>query len=97
MPPLPPDTDLLVVMLGTNDLLRGCGPEEAAGRLEQLLAGVRLPRDHLLLIAPPPLARGAWVRDAALIEASRALSGAAGPWRSGWASTLPTPGRGASS
>lgn len=43
MPPLPPDTDLLVVMLGTNDLLQGCGPEEAAGRLEQLLAGVRLP------------------------------------------------------
>ena len=46
----------------------------AAGRLEQLLAGVRLPRDHLLLIAPPPLARGAWVRDAALIGASRAFA-----------------------
>lgn len=74
MPPLPPDTDLLVVMLGTNDLLQGRGPEEAAGRLEQLLAGVRLPRDHLLLIAPPPLARGAWVRDAALIGASRAFA-----------------------
>ena len=74
MPPLPPDTDLLVVMLGTNDLLQGRGPEDAAGRLERLLTGAGLPRDHLLLIAPPPLARGAWVQDAALIDASRAFA-----------------------
>ena len=29
------DTDLLIVMLGTNDLLQGRSPEQAAGRLER--------------------------------------------------------------
>ena len=73
-PDFPADTDLLVVMLGTNDLLQGRGPEDAAGRLAQLLTGAGLPRDRLLLIAPPPLARGAWVQGAALIDASRAFA-----------------------
>ena len=34
--PFPADTDLLTVMLGTNDLLQGRGPETAAERMFRL-------------------------------------------------------------
>ncbi|MFQ7125486.1 MAG: GDSL-type esterase/lipase family protein, partial [Eisenbergiella sp.] len=37
-PDFPADTDLLIVMLGTNDLLQGRSPEQAAARLERFLA-----------------------------------------------------------
>ena len=36
------DTDLLIVMLGTNDLLQGRSPEQTAERLERFLNGVSL-------------------------------------------------------
>ena len=39
-PTLPADTDLLIVMLGTNDLLQGCSPEQAAERLGLFFAAV---------------------------------------------------------
>ena len=70
----PADTDLLVVMLGTNDLLEGAAPETAARRMEQFLAGVNLTRDRLLLIAPPPLEPGAWVQEESLPAASARLA-----------------------
>ena len=44
-PPFPADTDLLIVMLGTNDLLQGRSPEQAAGRLERFLSGISLAYD----------------------------------------------------
>ena len=62
-PDIPPGTDLLIVMLGSNDLLQGRSPEEAAGKLERFLSALSLPREHILLIAPPrmrPGAAGAW-------------------------------------
>lgn len=52
------DTDLLIAMLGTNDLLQGCSPTQAAERLEQFLSGVSLDRNKVLLIAPPPMTLG---------------------------------------
>ena len=58
-PTLPADTDLLIVMLGTNDLLQGCSPEQAAERLGRFLAAVPLDRSKVLLIAPPPMTLGA--------------------------------------
>ena len=70
----PADTDLLVVMLGTNDLLEGASPETAARRMEQFLAGVNLTRERLLLIAPPPLEPGAWVQEESLPAASARLA-----------------------
>lgn len=70
-PGIPSGTDLLIVMLGSNDLLQGSGPEEAAGKLERFLSGLSQPRDRVLLIAPPPMSRGAWVPDQQLIENSR--------------------------
>ena len=70
----PSDTDLLIVMLGTNDLLQGRSPEQAAGRLERFLSGVSLDRSKVLLIAPPPMTLGAWVPSQQLIDDSNAFA-----------------------
>ncbi len=68
------DTDLLIVMLGTNDLLQGRSPEQAAERLDRFLSGISLDRSKLLLIAPPPVVLGAWVPDQHLIDDSHAFA-----------------------
>ena len=73
-PAFPADTDLLIIMLGTNDLLQGRSPEQAAERLERFLSGVSLDRSRTLLIAPPPVALGAWVPSPQLIDDSRAFA-----------------------
>ena len=80
VPAFPDDTDLLIVMLGTNDLLQGRRPtndllqgrssEQTAERLERFLAAVLLERSKILLIAPPPMALGEWVPSQQLIDAS---------------------------
>ena len=74
VPGLPADTDLLIVMLGTNDLLQGRTPEQAAERLERFLAGITLDRSRILLIAPPPVALGEWVPSPQLIDDSHAFA-----------------------
>lgn len=73
-PSFPADTDLLIVMLGTNDLLQGRSPEQAAGRLERFLSGVSLDRSRILLIAPPPVTLGEWVPSPQLIGDSRTFA-----------------------
>lgn len=70
----PADTDLLIIMLGTNDLLQSWTPEAACGKMEQFLKSITLNRDKILLIAPPPMKRGQWVTNQALIDASIALA-----------------------
>lgn len=69
-PDIPPDADLLIVMLGSNDLLQGRSPEEAARKLESFLSALSMPQDHILLIAPPPMRRGEWVPNQQLIDDS---------------------------
>ena len=73
-PVFPADTDLLIVMLGTNDLLQGRSPEQAIDRLEGFLSGIPLDRSKILLIAPPLVKRGAWVPDQQLIDDSHAFA-----------------------
>ena len=73
-PNLPADTDLLIVMLGTNDLLQGRSPEQAAERLDRFLSGVSLDRSKLLLIAPPPMTLGEWVPNQQLIDDSHTFA-----------------------
>ena len=73
-PAFPADTDLLILMLGTNDLLQGRNPEAAARKLEHLISGLPLDRKHLLLIAPPPLAVGEWVQGQQLVDHSRTFA-----------------------
>ncbi|MBR5125814.1 MAG: NAD(P)H-hydrate epimerase [Oscillospiraceae bacterium] len=70
----PLDTDLLIVMLGTNDLLQLSFPEDAAHRMEQFLTTVNLPREKLLVLAPPAMVPGEWVQDDSLIEDCAALT-----------------------
>ena len=73
-PAFPTDTDLLIVMLGTNDLLQGCSPTQAAEKLEQFLSGVSLNRSKILLIAPPPMSLGKWVSSPQLIDDSHTFA-----------------------
>ena len=65
--------DLTVVMLGTNDLLQGAEPDTVASRMEAFLQQLSGP---VLLIAPPPLQRGAWVEQEALVAFSQQLGNA---------------------
>lgn len=67
-PQFPADTDLLIVMLGTNDLLQGKSPEQAAEKLERFLCDISLERNKILLIAPPPMTLGEWVSDLQLVD-----------------------------
>ena len=64
--------DVLVVMLGTNDLLCGSKAGEVAARMEAFLGRCEAP--HILLIGPPPMARGAWVPKDRLVAESVELS-----------------------
>lgn len=68
------DTDLLILMLGTNDLLLSRTPEATAQRMAQFLTSLGFGRDKILLLAPPPMALGEWVPDATLIRYAQALA-----------------------
>lgn len=70
----PADADILIVMLGTNDLLQGSSPETVCRRMERFLASLETGRDRILLVAPPPMCPGAWVPDRSLTDASRSLA-----------------------
>lgn len=75
------EADVLTVMLGSNDLLQIHRPSaaECSGRMERFLSTL-LQTDgwsdsrKILLIAPPPMALGAWVFDTETVAASRRLS-----------------------
>lgn len=62
--------DIFLVMLGTNDLLQGATASEAAARMEAFLASLLPHCKSVLLVAPPPMNRGAWVPSDALVAES---------------------------
>ena len=66
--------DIFLVMLGTNDLLQGASAEEAAARMEAFLAPLLPHCRQVLLVAPPPMKRGAWVPTDALVAESIRLT-----------------------
>lgn len=68
----PKNADLILVMLGTNDLLNGEVPRSIAERMARFLNG--FDRSKLVLISPPPLCRGEWVSDDDLIHRSKLLA-----------------------
>lgn len=75
--PFPADCDLLIVMLGTNDLLQLRSPDDAAERMEGFISQFsEEERRKLLLMAPPPVKYGEWVTDDSLIEDIQALANA---------------------
>ena len=69
----PDDVDLIIVMLGTNDLLQFWSPEAACDKMERFLTGLIRNGNRVLLIAPPPMAMGEWVQDQELIDDSITL------------------------
>ena len=68
--------DIFLVMLGTNDLLQGARVCEVTARMENFLIHVRSLCKHILLVAPPPMQYGQWVRDEHLLGASAQLGDA---------------------
>jgi len=70
----PEGTDLLIIMLGTNDLLQFWTPKGASQKMEVFLENINIPMDRILIISPPYIKPGAWVEDPDLIEDSRALA-----------------------
>ena len=66
------NADVLIVMLGTNDLLEGATARETAARMEAFLNRCDMPL--VLLVSPPPFVRGAWVPDDGLVEESKNLA-----------------------
>ena len=69
-------TDLVTVMLGSNDLLQSPTPDaETVGRrMENFLRFVMVPGVRFLLTAPPPMQRGTWVTDDRLLIESASLA-----------------------
>lgn len=83
-PDIPADTDLQIVMLGTNDLLQGRRPKATAERMERFLTSLELARGKIPLLALPSRSPGEWVPGQMLIAASRTFAGCcrtlAGRW-----------------
>lgn len=74
------ETDVLTVMLGSNDLLQclGLSAEVCGERMERFLKAILIQTQgspKILLVAPPPMAAGAWVGDHRTLEESRRLAG----------------------
>ena len=61
-------------MLGTNDLLQGASVKDAADRMENFLSRLLPLHNNILLIAPPPMKRGAWVPTDELVTESILLA-----------------------
>lgn len=68
----PKDCDLLIIMLGTNDLLQGATAVEAGERMRHFLSVQN--QEKRLLLAPPPMTAGEWVSSDSLLRESRRLS-----------------------
>ena len=62
--------DIFLVMLGTNDLLQGASAKEAAARMGVFLNQLLSHCKRILLVAPPPMKRGAWVPTDELVAES---------------------------
>ena len=71
---LPDGIDLMIIMLGSNDLLQGSTPAQAAADMETFLRELPMERARILLVAPPPMRLGAWVPHPSLVRASAELA-----------------------
>ena len=71
----PEDTDLLILMLGTNDLLNRHTPEAMAWRMEKFLREINLDKKKILLMDIPAMNPGEWVQDQKLLEDAVVLGG----------------------
>lgn len=68
------DPNLVIVMLGTNDVLVGYDIEETADCMDDLITSILEDGRQVLLVAPPLLRPGEWVQGEGQIEEIRSLS-----------------------
>lgn len=72
-----PKADMLILMLGSNDLLQcpGLSAETCGERMERFLAAILAEAPvslKVLLVAPPPMGPGTWISDTrTLVESCR--------------------------
>lgn len=66
--------DLLIIMLGSNDLLQGADAKLTAQRMERFLSWLPIPLEKVLLVAPPAMQPGAWVFEERLLTESKKLA-----------------------
>ena len=58
--------DMIIIMLGTNDVVTGASAEETRERMDAFLG--QIPTDvELVILAPPPIRNGVWVEDEHII------------------------------
>jgi len=65
--------DLVIIMLGTNDLLQRNSAATVADRMESFLDRIGEVSAEKLVIAPPPLMSGEWITSDCIIRESIAL------------------------
>ena len=66
----------MLIMTGLNDLLQGADVPTVISRLEAFLTGLPLPKEQLVLIAPPPMTEGTWTVNTDLPGRSLRFTGA---------------------
>lgn len=66
--------DLLLILLGGNDLLQGASVPEVSARMEAFLNRAALDPERIVLVAPPAMVPGAWVTEPRLLTDSAALA-----------------------
>ena len=62
--------DLVIIMLGSNDLLQGLEATAVAKRMENFIDSLSLDKENLILLSPVVFTSGAWVEDDRTIEQS---------------------------
>lgn len=72
--PVPADTDLYIVMLGTNDLLQDNDISKVLSRMKNFINSLSIEKNKILLLAPPPMKAGFWVETEELIVRSKQLA-----------------------
>lgn len=65
--------DLLIIMLGSNDILQGADAELTGKRMHAFLAWLPIPLSRVILVGPPPMQLGAWIFEPRLLEESKKL------------------------
>jgi lysophospholipase L1-like esterase len=65
--------DLLIIMLGSNDLLQGHSAASTASSMKQFLQQIPMEKQKILLVAPSPMKTGTWVTEERLLDDSMQL------------------------
>ena len=64
------DIDIVVLMLGDNDVCEGAGAEKTAARMEALIRCItgKNAKAKVVLVAPPAMETGLWIHDDAVLK-----------------------------